>query len=373
MPDPRLHRAPERGPDRRADQKPNLVSLLEELEHKREAEGMPVGARNRLQLAIQGHESGRQARWRRWAPAASFVAGAALVLAVVGSRWASSSDSLALPAPVASIAALRPSPAVGAFHVEGPSEHCLVRTADDAGDLAAHCSLVASHMTVQAWEAATVRTEGRNVRVRSGKVLFEVEAVPRGESPVEVGVSHGTIEVVGTRFAVEQQDRGGHVDLLEGKIRFHHPDGRVEDVLPGQRLSWGEPAAGIAGSGIEVEASSPEPAVANAAQAARQVERGRRRGRGRGTDAQAAAIIERVTELRAEKRFGAAITQLRRALRRSWDGRTAQVLSYELGELLRAAEDPLGACEHFVEHQRKYPQGRYASAVDRVLQRLECE
>ncbi len=371
---------PEQRPDPASDPAPkpamDLVSVLEELERQREAEGMPVGARNRLQLAIQNHESGRQARWRRWVPAASFVAGAALVLAVVGSRWATSTEAPPVSDPVASVAAAQPAAEVGAFHVEGPSKDCLVRAADDAADLAAHCSLVASHMTVQAWEAATVRTEGRNVRVRSGKVLFEVETVPRGEAPVEVGVSHGTIEVVGTRFAVEQQDEGGHVDLLEGKIRFHHPDGRVEDVLPGQRLSWGQPAVVVADVDVESEPPSVEVAAAGSNEisaAGRGVEPDRRRARVRGTDAQAAAIIERVTELRANKRFGAAITELRRALRRSWDGRTAQVLSYELGELLRAAEDPLGACEHFVAHQRKYPQGRYASAVDRVLERLECD
>lgn len=357
-------------PDPRPDPKPDLVALLEELEQERQAEGMPVGARNRLQLAITKHESHRQARWRRWVPAASFVAGAALVLAVVGSRWVESADAPVVSAPIASVAA--PQPAVGAFHVEGPSAGCLVRTDDDAAELGAHCSLVASHMTVQAWEAATVRTEGRNVHVRSGKVFFEVEKVPRGESAVEVGVSHGTIEVIGTRFAVEQQDAGGHVDLLEGKIRFHHRDGRVEDVLPGQRLSWGDPALEIARAESELATALVEPPGAESV-VEPVVEPDRRRSRARGTDAQAAAIIERVTELRANKRFGAAITELRRALRRSWDGRTAQVLSYELGELLRAAEDPLGACEHFVGHQRKYPKGRYASAVDRVLERLDCE
>lgn len=369
---PDLGPAPASTPDAGSEAKPDLVAMLEALEQERVAQGMPLGARNRVQLAIQNHESGRQARWRRWVPAASFIAGAALVLAVVGSQWAPSPDLAKASVQVASVAASPPQAEVGAFHVEGPSDDCLVRTADDAADLAAHCSLVASHMTVQAWEDASVRTQGRNVRVRSGKVLFEVETVPQDESPVEVGVSHGTIEVVGTRFAVEQQGAGGHVDLLEGKIRFHHRDGRVEDVLPGQRLSWGEPTVALTDQDIEVQPLAQAEVVGDPAMT-RDLGPQRRRSRVRGTDAQAAAIIERVTELRANKRFGAAITELRRALRRSWDGRTAQVLSYELGELLRAAEDPIGACDHFVAHQRKYPQGRYASAVDRVLARLECE
>ena len=337
--------------------KPDIVEFLTELEKQRGAEGMPVGARNRVQLAIRAHESKRRARWRRWVPAASFVAGAALVLAVVGSRWSTPEAS---PLPSEAPAVVAAGPSVGAFHVEGAGD-CVVGEHDGASDLAAHCNLVAPHMTVQVWEPATVAADGRNVRVSSGKVLFEVEKVPHGEAPVEVAVSHGRIEVVGTRFAVEQQSAGGHVDLLEGKIRFHHPDGTVEDVLPGERLSWGEHAAEAEPEVELVEVDVPEavPPV-------------RKRSR-RGTEKQAAAIIERVTALRAEKRYGAAITEVRRALRRSWDRRTAQVLSYELGELLRAAEDTIAACDHFAAHQRRYPGGRYATAVDRVLERLDCE
>ena len=137
---------PEQRPDPASDPAPkpamDLVSVLEELERQREAEGMPVGARNRLQLAIQNHESGRQARWRRWVPAASFVAGAALVLAVVGSRWATSTEAPPVSDPVASVAAAQPAAEVGAFHVEGPSKDCLVRAADDAADLADRKSVV---------------------------------------------------------------------------------------------------------------------------------------------------------------------------------------------------------------------------------------
>lgn len=353
MPDRQPRRQPGREPDR-----PDILEFMRELERQREDEGMPVGARNRVQLAIRNHESKRRARWRRWVPAASFVAGAALVLAVVGSRWSTPEPTAA---PAEAPVAVASSPSVGDFHVEGTGD-CLLSQHDGASDLAAHCNLVAPHMTVQVWEPATVAAQGRNVRVSSGKVLFEVDKVPTGEPPVEVAVSHGRIEVVGTRFAVEQQSGGGHVDLLEGKIRFHHPDGTVEDVLPGERLSWGEHAPEPVPEVEFVEADVLEPEAAPV----------RKRSR-RGTEKQAAAIIERVTALRAEKRYGAAITEVRRALRRSWDRRTAQVLSYELGELLRAAEDTLAACDHFAAHQRRYPGGRYATAVDRVLERLDCE
>jgi len=353
----------------RPESKPDIVAFLEELEAERRSEGMPVGARNRVRSAILQHESRRRAhrreRWTRWVPAASFAAGAVLVLAVVGSRW--TSDVSLPPQGLAPSAVVAPVAAVGEFQVQG--DGCIANQAVAAAELAAHCSLVAPHMTVQAWEPASIRAEGRNVAVTSGKVLFEVEDVPHDEAPVQVRVSHGHIEVVGTRFAVEQQPEGGHVDLLEGKIRFHHADGEVEDVLPGQRLSWGAP------DGVRLE--GPAEPIAEAAVELPDADDAtpppRKRTRARGTDAQAAAVIERVTELRAAKRYGAAITELRRALRRNWDRRTAQVLSYELGELLRAAEDTLGACEHFANHQAKYPSGRYDRAVERVLDRLDCE
>ena len=355
--------APKRDPNPSPNPSPNIVELLRELERERADEGMPVGARNRVQLAIAQRESRRRARWRRWVPAASFAAGAALVLAVLGAR-VGGSPAEAEPASLAVASASVPT--VGAFAVE---PGCVQSTADGVAQLDAHCRLVAPHMTVEVWEPSGVQADARNVRVASGKVLFDVEPVPVGEASVEVSVSHGRIEVVGTRFAVEQGSGGGHVDLLEGEIRFHHPDGRVDTVLPGERLSWGDqvlelPPAPEASDPEVVEVFDIEPSPAARPRARRRV---------RGSSARAAAVIERVTELRADKRYGAAISELRRALRRNWDRRTAQVLSYELGELLRAAEDTVGACDHFAAHQRKYPQGRYATAIDRVLDRLDCD
>jgi hypothetical protein len=347
---------------------PDLVALLEQLEQDRADQGMPIGARNRVQLAIGRHEARQRARWRRWLPAASFAAGAALVLSVVGARWLQPAAEVGvaapeLAAPVVASAATPSPPGLASFAVEGPDPGCASPRRNGAATLAAHCRLVSPQMAMQAWEPATVRSGAEGVRVEGGKVLFEVETVPPGDDPVQVAVSHGTIEVVGTRFAVEQGVQGGHVDLLEGKIRFHHHDGRVEDVLPGQRLSWGSTANPQPPASVEVR---PEPP------AAAEEPHSPRKGRARSANARAAAVIERVTELRAERRYGAAISELRRALRRKWDRRTAQVLSYELGDLLRVAEDTVGACEHFAAHQRKYPQGRYATAVDRVVRRLDC-
>ncbi len=368
MPEPKPRPNPQPKPQPKPQTRRDLVELLRELEAERDAQGMPLGARNRVQLEIRQHESRRRAAWRRMVPLASFAAGAALVLAVVGSHWAPASQR-SQPSSLAPLVALGPTP-VG-FRVLGdacgPAANALP---DTAVELSARCRLVAPHASVEVWEPSTVRMHGRDLTVEAGSVLVEVQPVSAGDEPVRVEVSHGTIEVIGTRFAIEQRAEGGHVDLLEGTIRFHGPGGRVVDVLPGERHSWGARDEPTLEDAVVSSAAAELPQDAAGSAPPRRSSPPRTR---RSKEPSASAIIERVTELRAQRRYGAAVTELRRALRRSWDSRTAQVLSYELGELLRATEDTLGACEHFADHQRTYPDGRYATAVDAVLGRLDCE
>ncbi|MEM6996926.1 MAG: hypothetical protein AAF721_40865, partial [Myxococcota bacterium] len=76
------------------------------------------------------------------------------------------------------------------------------------------------------------------------------------------------------------------------------------------------------------------------------------------------ALIERVAELRRAGKYRRAASVLRKALRSRWDRRTAQVLSYELGQILqRHHDDGAAACRHWRRHQARYPGGRYAGAV----------
>ncbi len=347
------------------EQPPDFAAMLRELDAQQSVRGMPIGARNRVAIALREHEGRRRSAWHRWLPAASFAAGAALVLAVVGARWLQPAAPSAVQPGVS--VALAPSPTVGDFRVGG--QGCVASANGETTTLGAHCRLEAQHMTVEVWEQASVHADGGTVAVESGRVLFDVEPVRDLSKPVSVGVSHGRIEVVGTRFAVEQSATGGHVDLLEGKIRFHQPDGTIVDVMPGERHAWGDEA--VAPFDAEVEILETDAPLVEAEPDAKAP---RARSRRRGVSAAAAGrVIERVTELRAEKRYGAAISELRRALRRPWDARTAQVLSYELGELLRTDEDIEGACQHFEAHQAAYPRGRYRAAVDRVMRRLRCD
>lgn len=357
MTDRRSPAEPASEPERKED----LLALLRELDAEQQHEGMPLGARNRVALSIRAHEAKRRSAWRRWVPAASFAAGAALVLTVIGSQWGSARAEREVDvATVGIMPAIDAPSTLGAFAVQGSG--CDVEPSASIAKLPADCRLVSSKMSVAVWEPSEVEPSARGLAVRSGKVLFDVQKVRDLREPVQVHVSHGTIEVVGTRFAVEQDEDGGHVDLLEGKIRFHEANGRIVEVFPGQRHAWGAQAEPDFDVAIEIFEDDAQPKTP--------VPRSRKP---RPESERVAALIERVTELRAQKRYGAAISVLRKALRRKWDRRTAQVLSYELGELLRTAEDIEGACEHFDAHQKRYPNGRYASAVERVQRRLHCD
>ena len=342
-----------------------LVPLLRELDAELSSQPMGRAADRRIMRAIaaKGAPKGFRARW---VPAMAFVGGAALVLGVVGLQ-------IRAPAPGSDTVALAhgetAAPSMGAFVVKG--ESCRARGGGGETALDGDCRLVAEHMVAQTWERATVAVDDGVLDVRAGRVVVDVEPVRDHSKPVRVEVSHGTIEVVGTRFEIEQNPRGGHVDLFEGEIRFRAADGRKVTIAPGQRHAWGDEAERVA----RVDAPDPEPEIEILDEEPRQVVR--RRADDRPTFGDATELIERVDSLRSAGRYRQAVRVLRRAMdaegNRGWDPRTAQVLSYELGELLsRHLGDAAQACRHFERHLARYPGGRYDSAVRAAKLRLDC-
>jgi hypothetical protein len=334
-----------------------LADLLRELDEKLGQDGMPAGARNRIELQIRGHER-QHGRWRRWLPACTFAAGAALVLAVIGLRVPDDVQQQA-PAPVAVSAAVT----LGAFALTGDSCESTRRGA--SARMRGECHLVADHMTVRVWNAANVEARDDGLRLRSGEALFDVDPVRPGDASVKVVVSHGTIEVVGTRFAVSQSEDGGHVDLFEGKISFHDDDGTEVEILPGQRHAWGAEAPEIV-----AVVPDPEPEVEDTIEVLPEAEKRDRRPT---LSERREAVVQEVEDLRAAARYREAVRVLRAANKKRWDDRTAQILSYELGELLhRFIADDAAACKHLQEHQRRFPRGRYHAAVEEALDKLSC-
>ncbi len=405
-------------PERRS-----LGPLLRQLDQTLGERGMPPGARARIEDRLARHARRRAAISGfklRWLPAFTFAAGAALVLAVVGLRL-SSSEPIELRPEAREL--------MGMFTVHGQSCHDRQEVADTV--LEGTCRLVSSAMELHTWEPVRLRNDDGTVRLSDGTAVFDIRPVEAGQPPTRIHVSHGTIEVLGTRFTIEQRARGGHVDLFEGRIRFVGLDGSSTEIAPGQRYTWGEtvaaltltppPVAAPSSASNEVargsDSASPtqeqpsrddepdepdEPDESDesgeldrpnasresgvphrGSRAARRASRHRSEAkpateqRPAGSADEAALIIEQVARLRAQKRYTEAVDVLRRAENaRTWDRRTAQVLSYERGEILErhlSQGDPSAACAHWARHQARFGEGRYARAVTAAQERLGCE
>jgi hypothetical protein len=338
------------------------VPLLRRLDDELAEEVMPPGARHRVaaevRARLEAHENPR-----RWLPMVTFACGAALVLLVVAiGAWRLPSET-ASPGGHVARQSLPPAATLGAFTVQGSG--CTVAVAEGGHRLEGDCRMIAPHMTVTSWTEAVVLASGTSVRLKRGRALFDVEPVRPEDVSVRVDVSGGTIEVVGTRFEVQQDDEGGYVDLFEGKIRFHEPGGNVVHVRPGTRHAWTV-------APVRPVPEPEEPVEVEIFDEAGPVVRAEPR-KPRRSAAEAAELIERVDRLRRAGRAAEGIGLLEAAVGRRWDRRTAQVLSFELGELLHRHASDARACEHFAAHQRKFPRGRYHAAVQRARQRLDCE
>jgi hypothetical protein len=234
-------------------------------------------------------------------------------------------------------------------------------------------------------QAELVRLDD-GVRLAAGSAEFEV-AHREGGPPVQVRVSAGIIEVTGTRFIVEQERGGGHVDLLEGSIRFRAVDGSVTPVQQGTRFAWVDRSVAAppvaeapvaeapvpAPSGAEAPVAAPSGSAPPVAAPPVPVEdRSRIAPRPMLPAEAAAGVIERVQALRAERRYQEAVELLRQERARSWEHRTAEILSFEEGDLLERVGDERAACLHWRAHQARFRGRRYRQPIDRALARLGC-
>ena len=350
-----------------ADKRP-VLRLLRAHDRRVAAAPMPVGAKNRIaaRLAREAEARSIGAVRRPWLPMLTFAAGAALVMLVIGynmTRRGVEPTNVGSSPAVATLAGY-------AVHGEG----CDGKQDRGAAVVSGECRMVGPHLTVQTWDTARLELQPRTVAVRHGQAMFDVGKIDAGEETIKVSVSHGTIEVLGTRFTVAQDEQGGTVDLFEGRIRFHHvpADGRAPvDIHPGQRYAWGERAAA---EPIQPETEAEPDLVIvtddDADEPAQPAKHSRHVRKPKQPDAD--AIIAEVTALRGAGRYDAAARRLRQALQLRWDRRTGQVLSYELGQILeRHLGDTRAACKHWAKHRRRYPEGRYAGAVATSLQRCE--
>lgn len=213
-------------------------------------------------------------------------------------------------------------------------------------------------MDLEIWAPTRLQANADGVVVDEGEVMFVVEHVEDPSSPARVGVSGGTIEVLGTRFAIRQTRDAGHVDLLDGAIVFRRLDGEVEAIEPGARYRWSSATPSDAGTHPaphpvrpSTPADQPEPAVPTS------------------------TLDDELAEVARLRRAGdldAAIAKLDALAREQSDPRTLEVISYERGTLVQRSATTTRACETWFTHRRSFPAGRYHAEVERRLENLHC-
>ena len=241
------------------------------------------------------------------------------------------------------------------------------------------CQLRAAGMGVrlELTRGAVAAHGEQELRLLRGKTTFSVQPVKEGGAPVRVRVSHGVIEVLGTRFTI-WQDRGrGRVLLQEGAIQFRAQGGRVIKLSPGQELRW-PLVPGPASTSTSTSTSTSKSKSTSTARST--ASSSRKPGRAPAKKAKpppppfdTGALVERVERLRLQGRYGEAARALSLALPRISDRVMRERLSFELGAILSdQLQDRAAACRHWERHLRAHGRARYGAQIAAARARLGC-
>lgn len=228
----------------------------------------------------------------------------------------------------------------------------------------------ASRVQLRAERPLKLKREARGMRVVRGEVEFQVASRPT-TTPTRMLVSHGEIEVHGTRFKVTQRADGGEVTLFEGSILFRGTDGREVEVKLGETLAWPLPPPPAPPKEedrvppvpqvIEEDGSAlPPPPEASAD------------WRTHDRLLRAQVLLERIPKLREEGRVDQALAELEAAMGQDLPAAARERLSFFLGQILTERWATPRACRHWKEHQWRYPAGKYDDEVHAARRELEC-
>ncbi|MEZ0315026.1 MAG: FecR domain-containing protein [Myxococcota bacterium] len=214
---------------------------------------------------------------------------------------------------------------------------------------------------VQVSASTRLAADAHGVRLRHGRARFTIERRAAGEPAFEVAVSHGTVRVMGTVFAVEQRDDGGDVALESGRIEMHWSDGSPPVVLaPGERLFWPRREPKLA------PRPSPTPPLERSSPDGRDPPR-------RDPEPQTAdALMQKQFQLRGQRRYQDAAELLERASNRK-DLTKAQRerFSFELGNVLQLDGRDKEACAHWRRHASRFSGSAKKPDVKKALETCE--
>jgi hypothetical protein len=196
-------------------------------------------------------------------------------------------------------------------------------------------------------------------RVEAGRVEFRVRPRSHADFRVHVAAGH-QVRVIGTVFAIEQEGASGSVSVSEGVIEFTWNDGTRERVAAGQTLYWPRRAAAKEPPPAELAPPKSKPAASVPSSAAKSV----------ASAANLENVMDRVLQLKSQRRYGELITLLQRTLGSPEVSPVQrQRFSYELGLALEGAGR--GACDHWKRHARSYGAGRAGDALSAKLERCK--
>lgn len=184
----------------------------------------------------------------------------------------------------------------------------------------------------------------RALRLHHGQATFEVQ--PRTTTEFRVRVSAATIVVVGTAFTVEEANGRGSVRVTEGVVEVRwKDDGERERIRAGESRSWPRPEPKPEDPEITTPPDGSTPDGSTPPD-----------GRVKPDAPDVRTIMERLFQLRSQRRYDEAVRMLRKASRRRDLSREQRErLSYEAGTVLRQAGRTDDACAHFRKHLKRFP------------------
>ncbi|MEM9455077.1 MAG: FecR domain-containing protein [Myxococcota bacterium] len=343
-------------------------SLPRTLDAKLTEGPIPPGSKQRTLARIRGGARPPHVQARGSAWAALGVAAGATVVSLLWWARATPESSSAEP----TIAA-RPRPCA---------------TPDETGHLqiGGGCTVTLDDpkLTIASWGQSMLRTSPGPLVFESGWVVFDVEPVNEGP-PVRIELRSATLEVLGTRFSVYQDDVRGHVELVEGRLRVIEHSGHELILEPGDRHAWTNapplPEPDLTPPPITAPSSLPAkpartpsaspPGPRKTARAAAPVQPAPQPAPT--LPEQRSTSLEEIGRLRARGRYRDAVKLIDTLLAAKPGHHASMVLHYEAGTILQdALVDADAACEHFQTHRKRFPNGQYDADVIRRLKRLGC-
>jgi transmembrane sensor len=327
-------------PERRdSDHGRELLGPLRQLDRDLSAERLSPAAEQRLQRLVR---EGVPRSRRVLVPAlVAAAAAAAVLLVLLVGRPAAPPPSA--PARVGGFEVVQGEAAIGREQLVGcASASCTLRSAD------ARTELVLARAT-------RIRRRGPHLQLASGRLVVEVQPRPRKE-PLRVYVSHGVIEVLGTRFTLWQGPAGGRVQLHRGSIRFLATSGEQRLLRPGAELAWPLPPPVPPRVAAPVEPPPPPSPPAR-----------------RITREMAESLLDAVERLRSQGRYREAVRRLQASLPHVVDRVSRERLSFELGTILtHHLRETTAACRHWRRHLARFGRSRYGDEIDKARRQLGC-